>query len=87
MADDFFPKLYTEDYYPYVDFDQKAKPIISDRFIMKVIDDVVRRVSSSKGNIRFSVNKFSDQTIDFNFEWIYGNTKLYKTYSFNISSY
>lgn len=87
MADDFFPKLYAEDYYPYVEFDNKAKPIISDQFIMKVISDVVDRVSSSKGKIEFSVNSFSDRIIDFNFQWIYGNQKLYKTYSFNISSH
>ncbi|MBD5423414.1 MAG: hypothetical protein HDR43_02875 [Mycoplasma sp.] len=54
---------------------------------MKVIKDVVSRVSTSMGEIRFSVTIFSEQMVDFNFEWIYLEKKLYKTYSFDIRTY
>lgn len=87
MADDFFPQLYVDDYYSYVEFDNQAKPIIGDKFIMKVINDVIERVSSTKGEIKFSVNIFTNQMVDFNFEWKYLIYKLYKTYSFDINSY
>lgn len=66
-ADDFFPKLYSEDYYDYVEFDNKSKPIIGDKFIMKVINDVITRVSSSSGSIEFYVDILSNQMVDFHF--------------------
>lgn len=87
MADDYFPQLYANDYYAYVEFDNHANPIIGDKFIMKVINDVIERVSSTKGETKFSVNIFTNQMVDFNFEWKYLNYKLYKTYSFHINSY
>ncbi len=85
-SDDFFPQLYTTDYYDYVEFDEYAHPIIGDKFIMKVIEDVVNRVASSKGTIKFSITRFSDSAVDFNFWWSYNNINLYKTYSFNVGN-
>lgn len=82
--DNFFPILYQEDYYEYIEFNKNAKPIIGDKFIMKVIEDVVSRVASSKGIIEFSVIKYSDSIVDFNFKWSYLDIVLYKTYSFEI---
>ncbi len=86
-ADDFFPKLYSEDYYDYVEFDNKSKPIIGDKFIMKVINDVITRVSSSSGSIEFYVDILSNQMVDFHFRWSYGNIFFSKIYSFNITNY
>ena len=80
----FFPILYQEDYYNYIEFNKNAKPVIGDKFIMKVIEDVVSRVASSKGIIEFSVIKYSEAIVDFNFKWSYSNIVLYKTYSFEI---
>lgn len=85
-ADDFFPKLYSEDYYDYVEFDNKSKPIIGDKFIMKVINDVITRVSSSSGSIEFYVDILSNQMVDFHFCWLYGNIFFSKIYSFNITN-
>ncbi len=85
-ADDFFPKLYSEDYYDYVEFDNKSKPIIGDKFIMKVINDVITRVSSSSGSIEFYVDILSNQMVDFHFRWLYGNIFFSKIYSFNITN-
>ena len=82
--DNFFPILYKEDYYEYIQFNKNAKPVIGDKFIMKVIEDVVSRVASSKGIIEFSVIKYSEAIVDFNFKWSYSNIVLYKTYSFEI---
>ena len=83
-ADMFFPALYEEDYYDYVEFDNNAKPIIKDKFIFKVIEDVVNRVSTSTGLSSFSVDKKSNSSVDFNFRWDYNGNVLFKTYSFEI---
>ena len=83
-ANDFFPDLYVDDYYDYVEFDNDANPVIGDKFIMKVIEDVVSRVSSSTGEIQFSVVRYSDSVVDFNFKWISDNVTLYKTYTFEL---
>ncbi|WP_406602262.1 MHO_1590 family protein [Metamycoplasma sualvi] len=85
-ANDFFPQLYSEDYYDYVEFDDKSKPVIGDKFIMKVINDVITRVSSSSGLIEFYVDILSNQMIDFHFRWTYGDIFLSKIYSFNITN-
>lgn len=85
-ANDFFPQLFSKDYYNYVEFDNKSKPIIGDQFIMKVINDVITRVSSSSGSIEFYVDILSKQMVDFHFRWTYGNIFLSKIYSFNITN-
>ena len=85
-ADDFFPQLYSEDYYNYVEFDNLANPYIGDKFIMRVINDVVTRVSSSAGEIKFYVDILSKQTVDFHFSWKYGDIFLSKIYSFSIKN-
>lgn len=82
--DNFFPSLYEDDYYDYVEFDNNARPTISDKFIFKVLEDVVRRVASSLGIITFSVVKYSNHAVDFNFKWEYEDIILFKTYSFEI---
>lgn len=83
-ADDFFPKLSIADYYDYVEFDNNAQPLIGDKLIMKVIEDVISRVASSKGTIKFSITRYTNSSVDFNFEWTYLDMKLYKIYSFEI---
>lgn len=81
----FFPELYIEDYFDYIEFDENANPYIGDKFIKKVIYDVVSRVSSSQGQIKFTVTKYSNTLVDFDFIWIYNNKTLSKTYSFEIN--
>lgn len=81
-SDNFFPKLYQVDYYDYLEFDENAKPVIGDKFIMQVISDVVSRVASSNGNISYTITKHSNSSVDFHFKWTYKNKILYKTYSF-----
>ena len=85
-ANDFFPQLYSEDYYDYVEFDNKSKPVIGDKFIMKVINDVITSVASSSGLREFYVDSVSNQVIDFHFRWTYGDIFLSKIYSFNITN-
>lgn len=82
--DNFFPSLFEDDYYDYIDFDNNAKPIINDKFIFKVLEDVVGRVASSLGIITFNVVKYSNSAIDFNFKWEYKDIVLFKTYSFEM---
>lgn len=83
-SDMFFPKLYDSDYYQYVDFDNDAYPKITDEFLLKVIEDVVKRVATSNGTINFTVERYNNNQVDINFKWIYNNQILYKTYSFEI---
>lgn len=79
-----FPKLYLDNFYDYVEFDNKANPFFGDKFIYAVIDDVLNRVSTVEGKIKFRVKRYSQSSIEFNFLWTYNDYKLYKSYSFEI---
>lgn len=82
----YFPKIYEKDYLNLIEFDNH-KPIIGDKIKIKVIQDVVNRVSTSEGKLSFYIEETKDkQLINFHFKWEKDKNVLYKTYTISIKN-
>lgn len=79
----YFPKIYEKDYYSLIEF-ENHKPIIGEKIKIKVIQDVVNRVSTSDGKLSFYVEEKNKQLVNFHFKWEKNNIVLSKTYTISI---
>lgn len=82
-----FPMLNSHQFYKYIRLDENHEPTITDEFISRVVNYVIKEMKISDGKIDWGYQMISKKEMNITFKWISGiQGRIFsKTYHFDIT--
>ncbi len=78
-----FPKIKSSDFYDLIEF-KNGIPFIGDIMLAAIIKDIITRLGSPDGELKFYIVKNNPLETTLNFKWVHEKKEIKKTYIISI---